>query len=266
LAPDEIKEWESQKQLLIDKDMVIDFARDISLNYEEVVTERKLDSLREKMLEEDPCLLQHDFRTKIDKILKSPLYKCLYRMPKPAIHHLHMTATVSTDFLLELTYDWRVLYSKTDNLFKVSADENFSQPGYIRVSKLRNYWKDAQEFDDMLKHKMSLRPAHNHREDHKIWEDFQYKFSLTFELYSYKHFFEKILYRSMKDYIKEQSTIVEIRHIFGCLFNDDGPVSLEDELKLFEDMQKNIQNFTPLFQMRLIATGLKIVGRDQIKS
>ena len=70
----------------------------------------------------------------------------------------------------------------------------------------------------------------------------------------------------MKDYIKEQSTIVEIRHIFGCLFNDEGPVSLEDELKLFEDMQKNIQNFTPLFQMRLIATGLKIVGRDQIKS
>jgi len=187
-------------------------------------------------------------------------------MPKPAIHHLHMTATVSTDFLLELTYDWRVWYSEQENLFKVSANKDFNLPGYLPVTELRNYWKDAKVFDDWLKHKMSLRPAHNHREDHKIWESFQYKFSLTFELYSYEHFFKKILYRSMKDYIKEQSTIVEIRHIFGCLFNDQGPVSLEDELKLFEDLQRNIQNFTPLFQMRLIATGLKIVGRDQIKA
>ena len=187
-------------------------------------------------------------------------------MPKPAIHHLHMTATVSTDFLLELTYDWRVYYSKEQNLFKVSANHEFAEPGYIQVVKLRNYWHDAQKFDDWIKNKMSLRPAHNHREDHKIWEDFQYKFSLTFELYSYKHFFEKILYRSMKDYLKEQCTIVEIRHIFGCLFDDNGPISLEDELKLFEDMQKNIQNFFPLFEIRLIATGLKIVGRDQIKS
>ena len=50
LAPDKIKEWESSKQRLVDKDMVMDFARDISLNYEEVVTEKKLDSLREKMI------------------------------------------------------------------------------------------------------------------------------------------------------------------------------------------------------------------------
>lgn len=46
-------------------------------------------------------------------------------MPKPAIHHLHMTATVSTDFLLDLTYDNRVYFSEKDNLFKVSGDPNF---------------------------------------------------------------------------------------------------------------------------------------------
>jgi len=45
------------KQHLVDKDIVIDFAQDISLSYEEIITERKLNSLREKMIHEDPCLL-----------------------------------------------------------------------------------------------------------------------------------------------------------------------------------------------------------------
>lgn len=113
---------------------MLDFASDILLNYEEIVAEKKLNALREKMFEEDPCLLQYDFAKKINKILKSPLYESLYRMPKPAIHHLHMTATVSTDFLLDLTYDWRVWYSEQENLFKVSAKKDFNMPGYMPVT------------------------------------------------------------------------------------------------------------------------------------
>lgn len=116
----------------------------------------------------------------------------------------------------------------------------------------------------MLKDRMSLRPHHTHREDHKIWEDFQFKFSLTFELYCYKRFFYKIMYRCFKEYIRENSSIVEIRHIFGCLFDDNGPVSLEDEIKMFQDMVKNIQSFVPKFRIRIISVGLKIVGRAQI--
>jgi hypothetical protein len=63
------------------------------------------------MLSDDPSLLTCDFNKKIEMILKSPLYECLYKMPKPAIHHLHMTGAVSIQFLLDLTYDDRVYYS-----------------------------------------------------------------------------------------------------------------------------------------------------------
>lgn len=68
----------------------------------------------------------------------------------------------------------------------------------------------------------------------------------------------------MKEYIREQVTIVEIRHVFGCLFDDNGVVPIEDEIQIFMDMQTNIRNFVPLFQIRIIATGLKLFGRDQI--
>ena len=49
----------------------------------------------------------------------------------------------------------------------------------------------------------------------------------TFELYNYKHFFLKVLYRAMKEYIREQVTIVEVRHVFGCLFDENGVVPIE---------------------------------------
>jgi len=68
-TPEEMKDWEAQKAHLIQKDLVQDFANDIILTYEEIVAEKKLNSLREKMLEEDPCLLQYDFQKKINKIL-----------------------------------------------------------------------------------------------------------------------------------------------------------------------------------------------------
>lgn len=60
-------------------------------------------------------------------------------------------------------------------------------------------------------------------------------------MYNYKPFFERILYRVTRDFIKELVTVVEYRHIFGCVFDDDGkPISLEEELAIFEECQKTL--------------------------
>ena len=80
---------------MIEKDISLDFADSINLTYEEIMAEKKLNSLREAMLDADPTLLTDKFQSKIPKILNSDLFKCFYKMPKPGIHHLHMTATVS---------------------------------------------------------------------------------------------------------------------------------------------------------------------------
>jgi hypothetical protein len=44
---------------------------------------------------------------------------------------------------------------------------------------------------------------------------------LTNDLYNYEPFFEKILYKVSKNYLKEMVTVIEIRHIFGMIFDDD---------------------------------------------
>lgn len=72
------------------------------------------------------------------------------------------------------------------------------------------------------------------QEHHEVWKHFQPKFSLAFELYNYAQFFEMILYRVSKNMIKQRVTIVEWKHIFGCVFDEAGPLSLERELAIFE--------------------------------
>lgn len=50
------------------------------------------------------------------------------------------------------------------------------------------------------------------------------------------------------------------------LFDDDrNPVCLEEEIKIIEDQVKHIQEDIPYFRLKLIITGLKIVGKPHIR-
>ena len=91
----------------------------------------------------------------------------------------------------------------------------------MQVNTLRQYWKDSKAFDNMLRSKIELKPTPEENTDHAVWGGFQYKFTLTNHLYNYAPFFRRILYRVTRDFINEMVSIVEYKHIFGCLFDDD---------------------------------------------
>jgi len=63
---------------------------------------------------------------------------------------------------------------------------------------------------------------------------------MTYELYNYHTFFEAILFRVSKNLIKQMVTVVEWKHIFGMVFDDDGPLPLEKELAIFVRVEKLI--------------------------
>lgn len=152
-------------------------------------------------------------------------------MPKPAVHHTHLTGACDIKFLVELTYYDFVYYSEKNNNFLISKTpqvlskngkdifaEGESHESYLKVQKIRQYYSNGDEFDKHLEDKIRL--AMPEPESRNIWKQFQPKFDITFNLYNYDVFFEKILYRVCKGYLKEMVTIVEFRHIFGCLKND----------------------------------------------
>ena len=49
------------------------------------------------------------------------------------------------------------------------------------------------------------------------------------------------------------------------LFDDDRkPIGFEEELKIIEERLNHIREDYPYFQLKLIVTGLKIVGRPHV--
>ena len=69
----------------------------------------------------------------------------------------------------------------------------------------------------------------------------------------------------MKKCVAQNIFIVELRHIFGMLFDDDRkPIGLEDELTIIQDIVNHIKQEVPHFELSLIITGLKIVGKPHV--
>lgn len=84
---------------------------------------------------------------------------------------------------------------------------------------------------------------------------------LTCDLYNYHEFFEKILYKIFMVAIEETVFVLELRHIFGMLIDDDGnSLSVKDEMKIILRVLEKVQRDYPLFTIRLIILGLKILG------
>lgn len=56
-----------------------------------------------------------------------------------------------------------------------------------------------------------------------------------------------ILYRASKNIIKQTCTVIEWKHILGCLFDENGPLSVEREIAIFEKVETQIKQAFPLF-------------------
>ena len=145
------------------------------------------------------------------------------------------------------------------------------KPGYLSVTQLRQYAANSTDFDADLVRRIKLgADAVNTQESHTVWKAFQPKFDLTFgkflhlllqevqltltnvslsiELYNYHKFFAEMLYRVCKNCIKQVVTVIEFKHIFGCVFDaDHKPIGVKRELEIFLKVQEQIQTRFPLF-------------------
>lgn len=79
------------------------------------------------------------------------------------------------------------------------------------------------------------------------------------------HLFEQVLYSVSQGYIDELVSVVEYRHIFGMIFDEDGPLSMEREMAIFHKVEDVLRVRYPLFRMKIIACALKILGVDHFK-
>lgn len=59
-------------------------------------------------------------------------------------------------------------------------------------------------------------------------------------------------------------TIIEWRHDFGLLYDDEGLIGAVRELAIFQKVEKDIRERFPLFRMKLVASALKVLGNWHI--
>lgn len=97
----DIEDWNEKRAELIEEASKDHFSNDISLDSREMKANKKLSTLRTKLLEEDDTIATGFYYEKLDKLLKCDLHNCLKIMPKPAIHHIHLTAACPIYFLVE---------------------------------------------------------------------------------------------------------------------------------------------------------------------
>lgn len=121
------------------------------------------------MIEKDPVIVTESHYDKLDSIQNSELLNVFKYMPKPVVHHCHLSGSVPLELLVQFTYYRYVYYSEKENKFYVNQ-KGCTKDGYIAVNALRQYAADAKAFDKELYDKMKLQI--DHREDHKIWGDF----------------------------------------------------------------------------------------------
>jgi hypothetical protein len=121
------------------------------------------------MLEEDPVIVTAPHYDKLKKLLDSDLHEALKLMPKPAVHHAHISGCVDIELLIKFTYYNYVYYSAKENKFHVNKN-GCKKDGYLAVNALRSYAASAKDFDNELREKILLQI--NHREDNNIWKDF----------------------------------------------------------------------------------------------
>ena len=190
---------------IVEEDRKDYFCVDVTeLTEDEKKADEKFKKIKEDLMADGQMHFLDGYYDSKAVIAKSILFKKLHQMPKGGHLHLHLTAACRLDFLMELTKEDIVYYSHSKNKFKVFP---LGEPeeGYIKASIVRDNWDKEGTFDEYTIQKILLnRDDIASKHSSTIWSNFQPKFNLTYQLYNYDKFFERILFEIMKDSIEEK--------------------------------------------------------------
>lgn len=134
---EELDEWLRQRDDMVARSTAEHFSNDIVMSKKDMEAQSKLLALRTDLLQKDPAINTGNYYEKLPSLLNSALYECLNAMPKPAVHHVQLSAACPLEFLIgKLTYYDFVYYNEKEQKFIVNKN-GCDNPGYIKTNDLR---------------------------------------------------------------------------------------------------------------------------------
>lgn len=219
-----------------------------------------------------------EFLTSKSVIVKTKVFDLLHRMPKGALLHAHLDATVDVDFLLSRILEQEAMYiraasplttlSPTADVLpefspfpksevKLSTTQNLTDPSYdggwipVRVARA-NFSPELGGpggFDGWYVASTTINPAEaygTHDTVTKIWDKFRETFAVTRDVIRFTPIFTAYVREFLLSSIEDGISYVEARvnFLFKTFFGPDGRNTLthRDMLKIFGSVVQEVND------------------------
>ncbi|KAI0306408.1 adenosine deaminase-like growth [Multifurca ochricompacta] len=180
-----------------------------------------------------------EFLTSKSIIDKTRIFKIVSKMPKGALLHAHLDATVDKTYLLELALKEPLLHVRTPGVVTTTnltatqpefrafkkgqssqgisvTDTEYQANGWIPLHQAREFFAygGAEGFDKWVLGAVSINPAEaygTHNTVTKIWQKFLSTFRATAGLFLYRPIFRQYIYRFLLESIDDGISYMEPR-------------------------------------------------------
>ena len=265
------------RQQLLRADSLTAFDADLQLNAKEMVVNEKLIKLREQMKADyqqtgffPPT---HPFLKSKEHIESTRLYQLFQQMPKGGMLHLHASAAVDFEWLVDeaiRTPDCYV-YWEDDNQKYTKGQLHFYLPeevpeGFYLTQLMA---RSRPDFRDELYDLITLELEEVEKDSFDVWDEFQVIFQRIGGFYTYRPIFEKYNRRIFEDLLADGIQHVEIRSAMRGLYDLEHEASSDyytgdSTVQIFQQITNDIREEYPQFTLKLIYTSLRFFSQEVI--
>ena len=218
----------------------------------------------------------HFFQAK-HLIEKSKVFQFLKEMPKGAILHVHNTASVSSEWVVNTLTHMPGMMSclNADGVliltFHKDAKKHECMTPYKLLSEVRAKAKSAKDFDNELEKHINLFTKHPeiiHNTITKVWKQFEHMFDTIGEALKYLPAYRAYHKRMLEEMYEDKIMYAELRMRFKPLFDQKGTVvseqqSIQELIDVVNEFKKAHPDFLGI---KVIYATSGIRSLDSIKS
>ncbi len=275
-ACDQVSNYEAQRKELIKTDQSLRFSADLVLTPNEQLLNEKLVALRTSMKHGYDSLgffpPAQPFLKYKSHVEETKLFQLLRKMPKGGIHHLHPSAGVDFQWLI----DQLVIVPNCFVYWEASSEDylkgqiGFFGPddvpeGYQKAALLA---KNSKSFKEDLFELLTF-SAEPVTDSLDIWIEFENIFQRIGDAYSYRPLFVPMMDNLARNLLKDGVFHMEYRLIIPALFeigaNGEKVVHpVDTTIHLLQKLEEKLQKEFSDFSHKAIYTSLRFLPKEDI--
>lgn len=167
----------------------------------------------------------------------SKLFRCLRRMPKGGLLHMHDTGMASIDHMLNITYHPNLWHCMMDNNRQQSQRiQTFRfalrRPRHLQCAGEQGWLRTADErsrlgsaaFDAFVRAQFTLRTDYPYADINSVWKRFDELFQLADSLRTHVPVLREYFHQSLTEALADGVQYMEMRAVLSPLYDLDGTI------------------------------------------